>query len=171
MNETNRRLILKINEESGTAWENARAATVHDFRRRLPGVPRHDDLTGGLDAVLFLETIYPYRDIGFLLPCVFKIFVKFVQWTIDVYTSVYSLNLMAFCRTLFVSLFLPRALLRTLSPSLSRSPSLFTAHYIPIYRDSPAITRFLLLFCSVRRPVGVTNTSKAIEENPWTGAE
>lgn len=53
MNETNRRLILKINEESGTAWENARAATVHDFRRRLPGVPRHDDLTGGWTLFFF----------------------------------------------------------------------------------------------------------------------
>lgn len=69
---------------------------------------------------------------------------------------------MALCRTLSVPLFLPRTLLRSLSPSLSRSPSLSTAHYIPIYRDSPAITRFLLLY-SVRRPVGVANTSKATD--------
>lgn len=59
----------------------------------------------------------------------------------------------------FLSFFLAHSFVHCLLPS--RSPSLFTAHYIPIYRDSPAITRFLLLLCSVRRPVGVADTSKA----------
>ena len=66
--------------------------------------------------------------------------------------------------------FLPRALFVTLSSSpssLVRSLSLAFSVLVhsPLYpnlRDSLAITRFLLLYCSVRRPVRVTNTSKVI---------
>lgn len=118
---------------------------------------------------LFLETAYPYRDIGF--PPYLERLRNIPR--IRAASSVIGILLFSngpLCRTISVSPFLPRALLRSLCPcacvSLSVAPSL-SLFRRPCPRPTVSqsteilrpITRFLLLF-TVRRPVGLSDTSR-----------
>lgn len=123
---------------------------------------------GGMDAVLFLENyIIPIETHWFFsLTLHLRKYSLNLFGVLDSYTRVPlgSNGPLSHSRIRLSLSFLAHSFVTlSSSPSLSivRSPSLSTAHYIPIYRDSPAITRFLLLCWSVRRPVRVANTSKA----------